>query len=74
MYTTVNSLMDLWKFVITREIRVRAYCHERIINFLKTLKAADLFNRDTWKLLTVFVKVIPDGDILPTRAKYGQSS
>jgi DNA polymerase III epsilon subunit-like protein len=74
MYPTVNSLMDLWRFVIAQEIHVVENCREEILDFLKPLKPKDLFNRNTWKFLTAFVKVIPDGDILPTRAKYGRSS
>ncbi len=74
MYPTVNSLMGLWKFVVAREIRVVENCREKILNFLKSLTLQDLFNPVTWKVLPAFVKIIPDGDILPTRAKYGQSS
>jgi len=74
MYPTVNSLMDLWRFVIAKEIRVIGNCREEILEFLKSLKPEGLSNRRPWKSLTAFVKVIPDGNILPTRAKYGHSS
>jgi hypothetical protein len=30
-----------------------------------------LFNPATWKKMTGFVRVVPDGDILPARSKYG---
>jgi len=73
MYTTVNSLMDLWSFVTAREITVVDRCQDQIEAFLHKLSAGDfteLFNRETWKQLTAFVQIIPDGDILPSRAKY----
>ncbi len=74
MYTSVNSLMGLWQFVTAREIRVVKNCRAEILNFLQGVTKEALFNPDTWKLLTGFVRVVPDGDILPTRAKYAQSS
>jgi hypothetical protein len=33
-----------------------------------------LFNRQTWPHLTGFVKLIPDGDILPSRSKYSEET
>ena len=33
-----------------------------------------MFRPDAWKRLTGFIKIIPDGDILPTRAKYSVES
>jgi len=76
MYTTVNSLMDLWRFVTAREITVVEHCEGEIQLFLRRLNANsdDLFVRETWKNLTAFVQVIPDGDILPSRGKYNVES
>lgn len=76
MYPTVNSLMDLWSFVTAREIKLVDHCQHEIEAFLCRLAAnpGDLFKRDTWKHLTAFVRIIPDGDILPTRAKYSAKS
>ena len=74
MYPTVNSLMDLWRFVIAREIHVVRNCRAEILDFLRALKSRDLFNPDTWNSLTGFVRIIPDGDILPTRGKYSPVS
>jgi len=77
MYPTVNSLMDLWRFVIARKIKVVEHCQAEIEVFLKKLNSAeftDLFNQETWKELAAFVQIVPDGDILPSRAKYSQES
>lgn len=70
MYPTVNSLMNLWRFVTANEIKVVEHCQAKIVAFLKQLKPADLFEPETWKHLPAFVKIIPDGDILPCRSKY----
>jgi hypothetical protein len=70
MYPTVNSLMGLWEFVTAKEIKVIEHCETEIDQFLQQLKSDDLFNPATWKLLSAFVQVIPDGDILPSRAEY----
>lgn len=70
MYPTVNSLMGLWQFVTAEEIRVVEHCGAEIQAFLGRVCADSLFKPETWKHLTGFVKIIPDGDILPTRGKY----
>jgi hypothetical protein len=74
MYPTVNSLMDLWKFVIARKIKTDENCTPEIQRFLDRVAASDLFNPATWKQLTALVKIIPNGDILPTRGKYSAHS
>jgi hypothetical protein len=74
MYPTVNALMGLWSFIIAREIKVVEHCQVEIEAFLRGLTPDDLFNRKTWKKMIGFVKVIPDGDILPTRSKYSEAS
>jgi hypothetical protein len=74
MYPTVNSLMNLWRFVIAREITVVDHCHQEIIEFLQKICTDSLFMPETWKHLTAFVRVIPDGDILPTRGQYSSSN
>jgi hypothetical protein len=76
MYPTVNSLMQLWRFVIAHEIRVVEHCEKEITRLLAEIRTnpACLFDPQTWKRLTAFVKIIPDGDILPTRSKYNTAS
>lgn len=74
MYPTVNSLMGLWQFVIAGEIRVEENCRDEIIDFLSSVTVESLFRQSTWKTFPAFVKAIPDGDILPIRAKYGHTS
>lgn len=76
MYPTVNSLMDLWRFVTARKITVVEHCQGEIQLFLHRLNdnPNDLFVRETWKNLTTFVQVIPDGDILPSRGRYNLES
>ena len=74
MYPTVNSLMSLWRFVIAREIKVVDHCQAEVEEFLSRLTEESLFDPSTWEHLTAFVRVIPDGDILPTRGKYSLNS
>src|SRR5262249_53239273 len=74
MYPTVNRLMVLWSFVVAERVRVVEHCGEEIQQFLSQVTAEDLFNTSTWKCLTAFVKIIPDGDILPARAKYSKET
>ena len=71
MYPTVNCLMDLWRFVIAKEIKVVEHCKAEIHDFLSKLSRDELFKPATWKQLTGFVQIVPDG-LLPVRAKYSQ--
>ena len=74
MYPTVNNLMGLWRYVISREIRVVRNCEMEIEVFLRNLSPNDLFDPLTWKFLHGFVRVVPDGHILPSRSKYSSAS
>jgi hypothetical protein len=74
MYPTVNCLMDLWRFVTAKEIKVVEHCQSEIQEFLNDLTDDELFKPVAWKYLTAFVKIIPDGDILPSRGKYSAAS
>ena len=74
MYPTVNSLMGLWSFVVAKKIRIFKRCRAQIQKFLKRLSPEDLFRPATWKLLPAFVRVVPDGDVLPSRSKYSAES
>jgi hypothetical protein len=60
MYPTVNSLMDLRRFLIARQVRVKR-CRAEVEQFLGQLTPARLFCQDTWKRLPAFVKLIPNG-------------
>jgi hypothetical protein len=74
MYPTVNSLMGLWRFVTAGEIKVHKRCKREIKSFLKRLSSADLFKPATWRRMAAFVRVIPDGDVLPSRSQYSLES
>ena len=74
MYPTVNSLMGLWRFVICERIDVVEHCQSEIKEFLARLAPDDLFSPAVWPKLTAFVKIVPDGDLLPSRCKYNSAS
>ena len=61
MYSTVNSLMKLWRFVIAGEIRVTEHCKDRVEAYLRTLTPDILFEPETWTRMNGFVKVMPNG-------------
>ncbi len=74
MYPTVNSLMGLWSFVIAERIDVQANCVREIEKLLRTVTLEKMFDPQTWRKLPAFVRIIPNGDVLPTRAKYSHES
>jgi hypothetical protein len=74
MYSTINVLMGLWRYVIAREIRVIEGCVPEAQELIQALTPDQLLNPSTWPKLTGFARVVPDGDILPLRAHYGLSN
>ncbi len=70
-YSTVNVLMGLWRFVTARDIRVIEDAREELAGLLRAVTPEWVLDPKNWKLLTGFARIIPDGDVLPLRAKYG---
>src|SRR5437764_8445866 len=66
--------MSLWRFVITGEIRVVEHCKDSVKSFLQKLTPDALFHPGTWPRMTGFMKIIPNGDILPFRSKFSSAS
>src|SRR6185312_6283708 len=60
--------------VIADKITVVEHCNEEIEMFLHSISFDELFKPDTWKRLCAFVKIVPGGDIFPSRAKYNTFS
>jgi len=73
MYPTVNSLMGLWRFVTARKVRVVKHCEAEITELLHECQKNpdEWFRPERWARLSAFVCVIPDGDVLPVRGKFG---
>jgi transcriptional regulator with XRE-family HTH domain len=69
MYPTVCTLMDLWGLVVAERMTWRRATAE-VRSFLGNVTIEDLRNPECWKQLRVLVKVQPDGDVFPVRARY----
>jgi hypothetical protein len=73
MYPTVCSLMGLWRLLIAKRVAVEdATADVKALLAKVTLEQA--FDPALWSRLIGLVQLVPDGDILPTRAAYGGSS
>ncbi|MFY9720176.1 MAG: hypothetical protein WAK16_11080, partial [Candidatus Cybelea sp.] len=70
MYPTVNALMGLWNYLVAETVEPVSMEVSETAGFLRTITPETLFDSKTWSSLAGFARVIPDGDILPTRAKY----
>lgn len=70
MYPTVCTLMGLWEFVISNGMDA-VDATDEVRQFLGTVDLATLQNPATWKRLQVLVHIMPDADIVPVRARYG---
>jgi len=69
MYSTVNALMRLWRFMTAESIELQA-CTDEVQGFLDRVDMDRVLDPSTWPELTGYALVIPDGDILPVRAAY----
>jgi hypothetical protein len=74
MYPTVNCNMDLWNLVTADKIQIEDRCKEELAEFFHNVSAEYLFKQNTWKKLTAFILIVPNGDILPSRSKYSAAS
>ena len=66
--------MGLWRYVSAEEVSVVPMGVSETAAFLRTITPENLFDPQTWTKFPGFARVIPDGDILPTRAKYSLES
>ena len=69
MYPTVCTLMGLWRFVIAENMTWRDTTGETR-NLLADIDLATLQAQPSWGELATLVRVEPDADIFPVRAKY----
>jgi hypothetical protein len=74
MYPTVNSLMGLWSYLTAETVEILPGDVAETVDILRTITPETLFDPQTWTRLPAFARVIPDGDILPTRATYSLES
>jgi hypothetical protein len=73
MYPTVNGLMGLWGFVISEGIEPIVTTAETR-DFLEAVTLADMLNPATWPRLPTLVRLKPNADLFPVRAKYEDGS
>jgi DNA polymerase type B, organellar and viral len=70
MYPTVCTLMGLWKFVVGQGVQMSDVTKETQ-GLLETVDTGHLQKPEFWTRLTTLVRVAPDADIFPVRARYG---
>lgn len=69
MYPTVSTLMGLWTFVTAQGVQWRI-ATEEVREVVDGLQIGDLQRPEFWRHLAVLVKVKPNEDIFPVRARY----
>jgi hypothetical protein len=73
MYPTICTLTRLWHFVIAKGVDWRDATAE-VQKWMKDLRFGDLQRREAWPNLSVLVQVLPDGNLFPVRAQYGDEA
>jgi hypothetical protein len=69
MYPTVNANMELLRFHTADRIEIED-CTDDASELLSAVTIETIRDPETWRDLTFFVQIIPDGDIVPVRAQY----
>jgi hypothetical protein len=71
MYPTLFELMGLWKFLIAE--RIEHYdSTDETKRFVSEVTLNSLTDRSLYSKLATIVQILPDSDILPVRAHYGE--
>ncbi len=73
MYPTVCTLMGLWRFLTCERIEVDDSTEE-VRDLLARITLEDCLNPDVWSQFVGLVQILPQGDIIPSRAPYGGTS
>jgi len=69
MYPTVNATMELWRFHTAERIEIEA-CTDDAGAMLAAVTAETIRNPATWRELSFYAQIVPDGDVVPVRAEY----
>jgi hypothetical protein len=70
MYPTVCSLMGIWKHLTAQKIETPDQTSE-VQQLLDHLTIGACLDPQLWPQLVGIARVVPDGDVLPVRARYG---
>jgi hypothetical protein len=71
MYPTVNTLMGLWRYLTAERIESHDVT-DQVRKLVASITLDDCFDPAFWPQLLTLVQIEPDGEILPTRADYGE--
>lgn len=69
-YPAVFALQGLWDFITATETRWQKPPLGDVRRLIASLDADTLLRPETWPKLNMLVKVAPDADLLPTRARF----
>jgi hypothetical protein len=69
MYPTVCTLMGIWQHLTADQIDT-VDCTDEINQRLGTLTVEDCLDPKLWPQLVGIARIVPDGDVLPVRARY----
>lgn len=73
MYPTVNCNMNLWQLQTAQQVRTRD-CTAQVRELLASVAVDSVRDPAFWQRLRFFAQIVPDGDILPVRAKYSPTA
>jgi hypothetical protein len=74
-YATTNCLMGHWEYITAGRISIIEHCQDKVTRLLESIleNPGLLFDAKIWKNLNGFVKLVPDGGLLPVRTQNNES-
>jgi hypothetical protein len=69
-YPTVFCLQKLWRYLTAEEVTYRYETPHQVQRLLNGIDVNDVLDRRLWPTLDALVLIPPNGDRLPTRARY----
>jgi hypothetical protein len=70
MYPTVDALMGMWSLLTASHITIDEDAAP-VQTLLDTVELDQCFDPSTWPSFVGIAQIVPDGDLLPCRARYG---
>lgn len=71
MYPTVCSLMGIWNLLTAAKIQIDQNAASKVQQLLDNLDQGSCFDPQLWPRLVGIAQIVPDGEVLPVRARYG---
>ncbi len=72
-YPTVDALLGAWDILTAKDLTIEDATSD-VRAIVASINLDELFRSQSWKQLSFYARIVPDGDILPVRSMYDDKS